>query len=144
MPHCYALSLCLVAIVNCTHLHHVVHYQHMPCLVSMPCCYTLLLCLVTMSCCYTLSLCLVAIVNCTHVHHMSTISTCHALLLLLTVPMHTMLYTTQKSFHVLLLTVPVVGSAVASFKDLVTVAQHIHKPNSRYFGGGSGAASWIW
>ena len=41
------------------------------------------------------------------------------LLLLLTVPMYTTLSTTQ----FLLLTVPIVGSATASFKELVAVAQ---------------------
>ena len=69
---------CLVAIVlhpwiPCCPLHK---YQHMPCLV--------------------------AIVDCTHGYHVvhcTNISTCHVLLLLLTVPMDTMLSTAQISAH---------------------------------------------
>ena len=75
--HKYQHMPCLVAIVDCNHGYHVVY-----CTYIMPS--------------------LVAIVDCTHGYHVvhcTNISTCHVLLLLLTVPMDTMLSTVQISAH---------------------------------------------
>ena len=103
---------CLVAIVDCTHVHHMSTTLITTChvlllLLTVPMYTTCLLHLSphAMSCCYCWLYpctphvyytyhhmpCLVAIVDCTHVHLMSTtlITTCHVLLLLLTVPMYT-------------------------------------------------------
>ena len=127
---------CLVAIVDCTHGYHVVHCTNIStCHVllllltvpmdtmlstaqisahAMSCCYCRLH--PWIPCCplhkYQHMPCLVAIVDCTHGYHVvhcTNISTCHVLLLLLTVPMDTMLFTAQISAHdvlLLLLTVP--------------------------------------
>ena len=76
--HTYQHMLCIVATVDCTHVHHVVHYTHQH------------------------MLCIVATVDCTHVHHVvhyTHINTCYVLLLLLTAPMYTMLSTTHISIH---------------------------------------------
>ena len=54
------------------------------------------------------------------------ITTCHVMLLLLSVPMYTPLSTTQKLAHTILVAIVSrthAGLAIAAFKDLVTVAQ---------------------
>ena len=124
--HKYQHMPYLIAIVDCTHVHHVVHYT------NISTCHILLLLLTvpmytmlstTQISAHAISYCycwlypctpccplhkyqhmpyLIAIVDCAHVHHVvhyTNISTCHILLLLLTVPMYTMLSTTQISAH---------------------------------------------
>ena len=98
---------CLLAIVDCIHIHNVVHYTH-----AMSTCYCWLSIYTTL---YTTHMpCLLAIVDCTHIHNVvhythamsacycwlypytrCTLHTCHVYLLLLTVSIYTTLYTTH-------------------------------------------------
>ena len=119
----HAISYCYCWLYPCTPCCPLHKYQHMPYLiaiVTVPM-YTMLS--TTQISAHAISYCycwlcpcipccplhkyqhmpyLIAIVDCTHVHHVvhyTNISTCHILLLLLTVPMYTMLSTTQISAH---------------------------------------------
>ena len=129
-PHCllhkYQHMLCHIAIVDCTHIHHIAHYT------NTSTCYAILLLLTAptyttlpttqipahaMPYCYCwlhphtphcplhkylYMLCHIAIVDCTHIHHIAhytNTSTCYAILLLLTVPTYTTLPTTQIPTH---------------------------------------------
>ena len=100
--HTYQHMLCIVAIGDFTHVHHVVHYTHIN-----TCYVWLLLWLYPCKpCCplhtYQHMLCIVAIGDSNHVHHVvhyTHNNTCYVLLLLLALPMYTMLSTTHISTH---------------------------------------------
>ena len=155
---CYAQHTFHGAIVDYTHVHNVVHNTHsmvllltipmytMLCTTHIPWCYCWL---------YPCTQCCAqhtfhgAIVDYTHVHNV--VHNTHSMVLLLTIPMYTMLYTThipwcycwlypctqcrtQHTFHGAIVdythvhnvvhnTRSMLGSATASFKDLVRVAQ---------------------